>query len=207
MRAVTIKGLLDKKFKLFDFTGLWQTIFGNPEKGGIWIVYGDEKNGKTLFAIILAFFLSKFERVDYVSAEEGVGAEFRDNVKRASGDHKNTRVKFLPYIPLDEVVKRLDKRQSARVVIIDNITVYQTELRNGQMRRLTALYPGVTFIFLAHAERKEPYGATAQLCKKLAKVIVRVEGLTAFVSGRCPGGILTVKEDTAQLYHGTKILS
>lgn len=205
-RAITLKRLLEKKYKLFEFIGLWKAIFGTPEKGGIWIVYGNEKNGKTLFAIVLSYFLSQYDRVDYVSAEEGTGAEFRDNVKRASPDIQDNRVRFLEYLPLSEIMKRLDKRQSAKVVVIDNITVYKDELKNGMLRRLTALYPAVTFIFLAHAERNEPFTATGVLAKKLAKIIVRIEGLTAFVTGRCPGGTITINEETSVLYHGTQIL-
>ena len=62
-------------------------------------------------------------------------------------------------------------------------------------------------VLLAHMEKNEPYTATAKLAKKLAKIIIRVDGLTAFVSGRCPGGIITINEQTAQLYHGSKIKS
>jgi len=62
-------------------------------------------------------------------------------------------------------------------------------------------------IFLAHEEKREPYTATAKLCKKLAKIIVHIEGLTAFISGRCPGGTITINEQTAMLYHGSQILN
>lgn len=206
-RAITIKRLLAKRYKVFEFIGVWKSIFGNPEKGGIWLVYGAEKNGKTTFAVALAAMLAKWHRVDYVSAEEGTGAEFQGSVKRAGLDINDKKLRFLPYITLQEIQERLDKRQSAKVVVIDNITVYRDELAGGMLRKLTGLYPKVTFIFLAHAERNEPFTAQAVLCKKLAKIIVRIEGLTAFVSGRCPGGNITIDNDKAQLYHGTEVLT
>jgi adenosyl cobinamide kinase/adenosyl cobinamide phosphate guanylyltransferase len=205
-RGISTKRLLEKKFSLFEFTGIWEEIFGQPEKGGIWIIYGDEKNGKTQFALQLAEFLSRFEETLYISAEEGTGKEFQANAERAKLDPKNKKLKFMDYTELEIVSNKLAKRQAPKIVLFDNITVYNEELRNGGLRRLWNAHPNVTMIFLAHAERKEPYTATAKLCKKLAKIIVRIEGLTAFVSGRCPGGIITVNQQTAMLYHGSKIL-
>lgn len=206
-RAITVGRLLAKTYKVFEFNGVWQQIFGRPEKGGIWLIFGAEKNGKTTMAVLMAAMFAKWVRVDYISAEEGTGAEFQETVKRAGLDAQDRRLRFLPYISLQEMMNRLEMRQSASVVFIDNITIYRDELGGGMLRKLTALYPKVTFVFLAHAERNEPYTATAVLCKKLAKVIVRIEGLTAFVSGRCPGGNITIDNDKAMLYHGIEPLN
>jgi hypothetical protein len=57
-------------------------------------------------------------------------------------------------------------------------------------------------VVIAHEERKEPYTAAAKLAKKLAKIVVRVEGLTAFISGRCPGGVIAVDELKSEMFHG-----
>lgn len=205
-RAITTKTLFEKTFKVFDFKGHWETILGKPEKGGIWLIYGDEKNGKTGFALKLSEMLSQYEEVLYISAEEGIGKEFQDNARRMQIDPKNSKIKWLDYTELEVVSEKLSKRKSPKIAVFDNITVYNEELKNGNLRKLAAKHPGVTLIFLAHMERKEPYTATGTLCKKLAKIIVRVEGLTAFVSGRCPGGTITINEQTAALYHGTQIL-
>lgn len=205
-RAITAKTLFSKVYKLFEFTGAWRKVFGTPEKGGCWIVYGDEKNGKTFFALKLAEYLSTYEEVLYISAEEGTGAEFQANAARAKLDPRNRKVKFLEYTELEEVEKKLTKRQSAGIAIFDNITVYNDELKNGVLRRLLREYPNKTLIFIAHEEKNEPYTATAKLCKKLAKIIIRVDGLTAFVSGRCPGGTIVIDDNKAMLYHGSEIL-
>ena len=98
---------------------------------------------------------------------------------------------------MDTLKTKLRKRQSPKIVIIDNITVYVSELKNGQLYTLKEEFPNITFIFMAHEDKNEPYTSTAKLCKKLAKVIIRVVGLTAFVSGRCPGGQIVVDEQTA----------
>ena len=204
-RGISVKTLLEKKYKTFDFTGEFEPYFGNPEKGGCWIIYGGEKNGKTLYALKLAKYLSNYDKVRYVSAEEGTGKEFQENAARAGLDDKVTNLIFTDYEPLEELEAVLQNRKGPKVVFVDNITVYNDELKNGALRKLLKKYEHITFIFLAHEEKKEPYTATAKLCKKLAKIIIRVEGLTAFISGRVPGGEYQVLEAKSDLYHGTQI--
>jgi hypothetical protein len=58
---------------------------------------------------------------------------------------------------------------------------------------------------MAHMEKNEPTTAVAKLAKKLCNVYFRIEGLTAFVGGRCPGGSIIINEETAMLFHGSEI--
>ena len=90
-RAISTKTLFEKKYKEFKFTGVWGDVLGNPEKGKEWLIWGDEKNGKTLFALKLAEYISQFESVMYISAEEGFGKSFQQNAKeRAKIDFKKS---------------------------------------------------------------------------------------------------------------------
>lgn len=202
-RAINTNTLLSKTYNLFQFKGFWKEVLGEPERGGIWIIYGVEKNGKTTLALKLAEYLSGYEKTLYISAEEGLGKEFQAAVKRANVDPKNKNLLYEEYLELHYVKDKLSKRQGPKIAVFDNITIYNDELKNGGLRKLASEHPNVTMIFLAHEEKKEPYTATAKLCKKLAKIIIRVEGLTAFVFGRCPGGTLTIDETTSMIYHGT----
>jgi predicted ATP-dependent serine protease len=205
-RAISTKTLFEKKYKEFKFTGVWGDVLGNPEKGKEWLIYGDEKNGKTLFAIKLAEYISQFESVMYISAEEGFGKSFQQNAKeRAKIDFKKSKVKWLEYEPLDEIEKILDKRQSPKVVFFDNMTAYKEEFAQGRYTKLTKKYPNITMIFIAHEERGEPYTAAAKLCRKLSRIIFRVEGMVANITGSCPGGQIVIDEQTAQLMYGSKI--
>ncbi|MBF2024343.1 P-loop NTPase family protein [Flavobacterium psychrophilum] len=205
-RAISTKTLFEKKYKEFEFTGVWGDVLGNPEKGKEWLIYGDEKNGKTLFALKLAEYISQFESVMYISAEEGFGKSFQQNAKeRAKIDFKKSKVKWLEGEPLDEIERILDKRQSPKVVFFDNMTAYKDEFVNGRYRKLTQKYPNITMVFVAHEERGEPYTAAAKLCKKLARIIFRVEGMVANITGSCPGGQIIIDEQTAQLIYGSQI--
>lgn len=204
-RMLTIKNIYDKKFKTFEFDGVWKDTMGNPEQAGFWLIYGNEKNGKTWFSIKLAEYLSKYAQTAYVSAEEGIGKAFVETCERVGLD-PNSNLKFMEYLSIDELDAKLEKRKSPRIIVLDNLTMYVDELKNGVLRKLHHKYRDTKlFIFIAHEEKNEPYTATAKLAKKLAKIIVRVEGLACFISGRCPGGNLMINKERAQLYHGTEI--
>lgn len=198
---MSIKSLYKRKYSTIPLTGDWKRVFGQPEDKGCWLIYGDEKNGKTWFALMLADLLSKFLNTRYISAEEGDGMTFQESVQR-SGIDANSMLKIYAYIPLDELYAILKKKRSPKCIFIDNITVYNEELKNGKLRKLLKDFPDKLFVFVAHMENNEPYTATAKMAKRLAKVIVRVEGLACQVFGRVPGGMLYIHKTKAKIYHG-----
>ncbi|WP_425628830.1 hypothetical protein [Cellulophaga lytica] len=204
-RTLNLKNLYAKKFKTFQFTGIWQQVIGTPESRGIWLIYGKEKNGKTWFCLKLAEYLSSFAKVLYISAEEGAGKNFVEACKRAKLDPENRNLQFLEYTPVEEVENKIVKRNGPKIVFVDNITVYQDDLKYGKLRKLSQEHPSILWVYVAHEEKKMPYTATAKLAKKLAAVIVQVKGLACFVSGRVPGGVITINEEKAMLYHGADI--
>jgi hypothetical protein len=202
MRALSVSNIYEKKFKTYPFTSHWQKAMDNPETNGCWLVYGAEKNGKTWFSIKLAEYLSTFERVLYVSAEEGLGRGFVDACKRARVEVTSRRLNFLEYLPLEELDEKLSSKKSAKIVFLDNCTIYADELKGGVLRQLLLKHSDKLFVLVAHEEKGEPYTAAAKMAKKLAKIICRVEGLTAHISGRCSGGKIIIDEHKAALYWG-----
>ena len=201
-RTLSVKNLYSQRFTTLSIGGKYQEAFGEPSDCGIWLIYGKEKNGKTTFALQLADYLSKLKRVLYISGEEGTDMEFTDSCKRAGIEETNCNIHFIDYELLEELYKRLESRKSESIIFIDNMTVYNDELKNGALRKLQREFPKKLFIFIAHEEAGEPYRATAKLCKRLAKIICHVEGWACDVSGRCPGGRILISEQKAALYHG-----
>lgn len=203
-RALTIRNILDKKHDTFAFDGLYHEIFGNPEKSGAWLIYGKDKNGKTWGTLLLSAYFSSVLDVKllYISAEQGISKSFKDAIIRAKLDPTNKNFHFKGYISLEELYVLLNKRNPPLVVVIDNITFYTDELKNGALKKLLKDFPNTLFIFLAHEERGKPYTAVATLCQKIAEIIIHVKGLMLIVSGRCPGGMLAIDEEKAALYHG-----
>lgn len=191
----------------FSFDGKWKESFGDPETTGIWIIYGIDKNGKSWFTLKLADYLSTFKKTLYVSAEEGFAGDFIETMKRADIGTHNKNLQFLEYTPLEELNEILSKRRTSDIIILDNATVYEEEFRRGGFKKFIDEHPNKLIILVAHEDRNLPYTAAAKLAKKLAKVIVRVQGIAAFVSGRCPGGTIPIDDELAERYHGKKGLT
>lgn len=201
-RGISPKQLYSKKFKTFEFDGIWKDILGSPERGGYWLIYGDEKNGKSTFALILAKYLSLLEKVAYISAEEGTGLSFQNRCKRIGITEEH---KFLAYDYnlWEDLLETFKGREFAKIVFIDNLTAYDDEISKKMILQLTKDYPKTLFIIIAHEDRKEPVGAVGKLVKKLAKRIVRVVGLKALVTNReGAGGEYIINDKKALVYHG-----
>lgn len=178
-------------------------IIGKAERKGCWIVYGYEKNGKTWFALKLAKEIAKFERVAYVSAEEGLDDSFIEAVRRANITTADN-ILWDEYLTVDEIIEKFSKQRSANIIVIDNLTMYADEMKPTEIKKkLLDTLPNKLIIFVAHEERKEAYPAIARMAKKLAKVIFHVEGLKAFVTSRfSPGGEMIIDEEKSEIYHG-----
>lgn len=205
-QTISISRIYQMKFRTLPFDGVWALPFGMPEYNGVWLILGMDKNGKTWFALKLFEYLGEFDKCLYISAEEGISKSIQDTIHRI-GMTPSNRLQMLGYISIDELEEILGKRKSPRVIFIDNCTVYTDELSKKRLLDLFARHPQKLFIFLAHEERNVPYTSIARLIKKLAKVIVHVKGLTCMVSGRVPGGILTIDEQQSRLYWGQDITS
>ncbi|MDM1138872.1 hypothetical protein [Empedobacter sp. R132-2] len=203
-RGLSPKQLYEKKFKTFDFDGIWKDILGEPERGGYWLIYGLEKNGKSTLALSLAKYLSTLEKVAYISAEEGTDKSFQQRCKRIGINVMDHKFMAYPYDLFEEYLDQFKGRQFPKVVFIDNLTAYDGEIDKKMILQLTRDYPKITFIILAHEERKEPVGAVGRLVKKLSKRIFHVVGLKAIVTNRDGlGGEYLIDDKKGLLYHGT----
>ena len=204
-RSLTIRNLLDKKpGRQVRFEDeMFSRLIGPATFGGCWIIYGSEKNGKTWMALQIAKDLARSERVVYISAEEGLDYSFAAAVVRA-GLTASDRVCLEEYMSIDAIVKKFKWSKSANVIIIDNLTVYSDEIKPLELkRRLVDALPNKLLILLAHEERREAFPAVARMAKKMAKVVINVRGLKAFVTSRyAPGGEIIIDKDKSALFWG-----
>ncbi|SDE08420.1 hypothetical protein [Riemerella columbipharyngis] len=205
MRTISVKQAYAKRFSKFEFSEEWQELMGNPEKNGGWIIQGKEKQGKTTFALILAEYLSHFEKVLYISAEEGISDNIIATMKRVGISEKNKSIKLHEYESFEDLQKRLEKRKCERIIFIDNFAVYRDEMTKTAVQKLLRDHPAKLFVFLSHEERNLPDTAVGRFWRKLSKIIVRVEGLKATITGRCPGGEYIINEEKAMMYHGLNL--
>jgi archaellum biogenesis ATPase FlaH len=194
----------------FDFmplSGTWKDLLGRQTRSGLWLIYGPEKNGKTTFSLMLANHLSALETVLYVSAEEGVGDTLADTCHKAGISDDNKSIRLLEYTSIEDLLERFKKRKSERIVFIDNLLVYRKEITEETLLRLKQECAGTLFIFVAHEKDNDPYPGVAEVCRRLAKVVIRVQGMVAEVRGRGgAGGTFVIDETTAMLNRGSAII-
>ena len=191
-----------KPIKLYN--EVLKDVLGGVVVEGCWIVYGPEKNGKTWFALWLAKQLARFTRVNYISAEEGLADSFKEAVFRA-GITTADNIVWNEYISADEIIEKFSKQRSAKIIVIDNLTMYSDELKPIELKkRLLDALPNKLIIFIAHEERKQPYPAIANMAKKMSSVVIHIEGLKAFVTSRfSSGGEIVINEEKADIYWGS----
>lgn len=207
MHSITTKNFFNKRgaeeIELYHTVLL--EVIGAVVLAGCWIIYGAEKNGKTWFALWLAKQLARFTRVNYISAEEGLADSFKAAVMRA-GITTDDDIVWNEYLSIEEIIEKFQKQRSAKIIIIDNLTVYADELRAVELKKkLLDALPNKLIIFVAHEERNDAYPALAKMAKKWSTVIYHIEGLKAMVTSRfSQGGEIVIDEEKSEIYWGTE---
>lgn len=207
-RALTIRNLYDKVYSYLPLSGEWEAIGDKTEDSGLWLIYGKEKNGKTTFALKMANYLSSIGKVMYISAEEGASTNIAQTCQRIGISVTNKTLHLFEFMTLEELREKLSKRKSAQIIFIDNTTEYRYEMKINDVSGLLKEFPGKLFIFLAHESAKdkgEPDIALAKFCKKKAKRVFHVVGLSAQVLGRTETAVIPVDCEQAALCHGDSI--
>lgn len=185
-RALSVYNILGYKADEVALSPEWASLLGTPELKGSWIIWGVSGNGKTRFALQLARELARFGKVLYDSIEEGLSKSLRKAVQDVNFTDVGTNIAFLDKEPIDELIKRLARRQSAQIVIIDSLQY--TGINYQDYKALRKRFPQKLFIWISHAEGKEPAGATAKSVRYDAFIKIRVEGYRAFAVSRYGGG-------------------
>lgn len=185
VRAKSVSELLATKMETFPFTGTWYDAFGNPERSGIWIVWGNSGNGKSSFVLQLCKYLCQFERVIYDSLEEGASLSMKNALIRCGMLDVNRRFLLLDKEPIDELSKRLMRRRSPGIVVIDSFQYTQMTYR--QYIAFKEQHKDKLIIFVSHADGKYPNGRAARSVMYDASQKIYIEGYRAFSKGRFNG--------------------
>ena len=204
MRAkgeLTLKNVVDTKIPVFDFTGEWYDAFGKPQRNGVWFIYGNSGHGKTSFLLMLIKQLANFDNIIFVPYEEGnVSVALQNGINRLGLLEANKKVLVCTH-SLEELEKRLSKRKSPEIVIIDSLDVSEIK-RIKQVSELKNRFKNKTFIFTGWAAGKDPASKIGKDVLYLANQKIFVEGYRAISRGRSFGerGYLTIWEKKATEY-------
>ncbi len=184
-RAISVAEMYKMKFIEMPFEDKWKESFGEPERSGVWLIWGHSGNGKTSFAMQVAKYAAGFGKVAYNTLEEGARKSFQMAVKR-NRMHTVSKNFIILSEGVEDLRVRLGKRKSPEIIIVDSFQ--HMGLTKSQFINLKKEFPSKLFIFLSHAEGKQPEGRSAKFAKFDADVKIRVEGYKAFVQSRFGGG-------------------
>lgn len=185
-RALTIRQIRDYKPSILPFTGEWLEAVGTPELTGSWIVWGGSANGKTRFALQLAKYLCKFGKVAYDSLEEGLSLSMQQAIADVGMSDCKRNFILLDKESIADLVERLKKQRSPKVVIIDSLQY--TGMTYADYKALRDTFRNKLFVFVSHADGKEPRGNVGKSVKYDAFVKIYVEGYKAIPQSRFGGG-------------------
>lgn len=181
-RALSYKNIEDYKPVELEFTGKWEASFGRPEVKGSWLVWGNSGHGKTRFTLQLCKYLCQFGKVVYNSLEEGLSKSMQNAIIQVGMKETGRRFIFLDMESLVDLERRLEKRKSPDVVIIDSLQYFRMTQKDYD--RFKKKFPNKLFVFISHAKGKEPKGSIAESIRYDAFVKVWIEGYTAFPVSR-----------------------
>ncbi|MEC3875968.1 ATP-binding protein [Chryseobacterium salviniae] len=200
-KAISSTDLLSKKYDLIQWEGEWYDNFEEPEASGTWFISGQSGMGKTSFMLELAKQLSNFGRVLFNSLEEGTSRTMQKAWKRHQVAEKGRKIQLIQEKP-DELIARLDKRESPKFIIIDSFQY--TGLNFDQYLAIKKKFPNKLFIYNSQMDGSKPMGKVATKILYDADLKIWVEGFKAFSKGRYLGEYaaegLTIWEEGAQRY-------
>lgn len=187
-RALAVKDIREYQAHTLPFDGRWFQAIGEPELTGSWIVWGGSANGKTRFALQLAKYLAKFVRVAYNSLEEGLSLSMKHAIEEVGMTDTDVKRNFvlLDKESIADLKVRLKKQRSPQVVIIDSLQY--TGLTYADYKMLRDTYRNKLFVFVSHADGREPKGNVGRSVKYDAFVKIYVEGYKAIPQSRFGGG-------------------
>ena len=181
-RAYSPKEIAKKTYKTLPWGGRWEEAFGLPEERATWFISGASASGKSSFVMQLAYELTHYGQVLYLSYEEGVNQSFQERMLRFDLDKKQGWFRVVTNDTLEDLTERLKKRHSAKFIIVDSFQMAYWSY--PETEALVKMFPKKSFIFISQVEKGQPTGKPARRLLYLADVKVRVQGFRAYGQGR-----------------------
>lgn len=200
MRALSAREVLAQRKQTFPFEGEWRKAFAQPERSGVWFVWGNSGNGKSSFVMQLCRELAKYDRVLYNSLEEADSKTMQDSLRRHNMADVGRAFHLLAGESIPELSQRLLRRKSPNIIVIDSFQYTQMSYRD--YIALKEAHRDKLFIFISHAKGKLPRGGAAESVMYDASLKIWVEGFRAYSKGRFIGerGYYTVWDEGAERY-------
>lgn len=190
------------KKAVFPFEGKWLNAFGNPERTGVWFIWGNSGNGKSSFVMQLCKELCKYGRVAYNSLEEGDSLSMQNSFIRHGMSAANKRMQLLNCEPIAEFSERMSRHKSPDFYVVDSFQYSQMSYK--EYIKFKEKHRDKLIIFISHADGRNPAGRAAKSVMYDASLKIWVEGYKAFSKGRFIGttGEFAIWSEGATRYWG-----
>lgn len=180
-KVLGVQQFLTSRKKRMEFSGPWYDLLGCPEPFGSWIIWGLSGSGKTSFCCRLAKYLTHFGRVAYLSLEEGDSLSLQRTFEDVNMIEVNGKLVLLD-MGVDEMLERLEKPKSWDIVIIDSLQYSQ--INYDRYKEIRDKFPKKLFIFISHADGKNPKGPAADSIRYDSGCKIYVEAFRATANSR-----------------------
>lgn len=203
-RALSAREAVKMKKRTIPLSSAMQEAFGEPERCGVWFVWGDSGNGKTSFVMQLCKELARHGRVAYDSLEEGTALTMLNTLRRYRMDEEGSRFQLLDNESMSDLSARIKRHKSPDFYVIDSFQYTQMTYR--EYIAFKEAHKNKLLIFISHAEGKNPSGTSAKKVMFDATLKIYIEGFRAFSKGRFigPTGEYTIWQKGADRYWGSK---
>lgn len=195
-------------FDTLPWESKWSDAFGEPERKGVWIIWGASGSGKTSFAMQLAKELSKYYKVAYNSLEQGKSLTMQQIMRQHNMKEIRKQGCGLISEDMDVLARRLRSKGAPDVVIIDSVQYTLFDRPRGLQQYLEFAKEfkrkNKLLIFISHADGKNLEGTTAEKISYDADMKIFLEGYRAISKGRIfgssPDTYYTIWEEGAARY-------
>jgi hypothetical protein len=148
-------------------------------------IYGGSGNGKTEFAIQLTKYLASFSKVLFCSYEQGISKSLQDAIKRNDMADLKGKVMFTTGGVFDDLILRLKRPASGRIIIIDSLDYAKITL--DQFKMLKKTFPRKSFIIISWAKGDKPRNQHAKDIEFMSCIKILVKNFRAIPVSRFGG--------------------
>ena len=203
VRAYSPKQVVNKKRVLYEFSDKFMDSFGKPEKCAKWIVWGQSFSGKSSLMFQICNYLCEFGRIDYNSIEEGNTQTVADKIIKHGLHDKDGKFRILDRVPVDDMMSRLKRRNSAEFAVIDSIQ--HSRMNKETYLKMADTIKNKSLLFVSHAKGLNPSGDLAVHIRYDVDIKIHTVGFVAHVDSRYGGcKPFIIWEEGAKKYWGKK---
>lgn len=193
MKTIGVRDYYDKEFKPLGFEGVWRDSFGDVPKPFSAILFGEPGNGKTEMAVQFAKYLCRYDRVSWISYEQGHGPDLQKALKR--NNMIDVSGKFIVVDPVynrkgtyfDELNAYLSRRSTPHFIFLDSVDYIKLSKEEYNIIR-EKYSKRKSFIWISHAHGRHPKSAIGEEIEYDVQIKVHVRKFIAFTRSRFEGG-------------------